>query len=167
MKHKTLLLLVMTSFIISATAQKEQKHNEPNTGYVITATEKGGRNWKDVKLVNVSTGEEIKSIYQSTQETEALNARTQKPVIKKSISPNSFTATYSIVEPKAGKKVVNLDEELNKVQSNNNVNTNVNVRSDVNAAIRRSVTIVGQPVQRAICQGKSRRASQAFGTASS
>ncbi|HLG38126.1 MAG TPA: T9SS type A sorting domain-containing protein [Chitinophagaceae bacterium] len=150
MKRQTLLLLVMTSFIIAANAQKKQKQNDPGTGYVITATEKGGRSWKEVKLVNVTTGEEIKSVYQSTQEIEALNARTLKPVVKKSISPNSFSGTYAIVEPKIRKKVVNLDEELNKVQNSNtntNVNVNVIVHNNVNTTIRRKIAAVGQPIQ--------------------
>jgi len=113
MKPKTLLLLVMTSFIIAAHAQKKQK---PTTGYAITAAEKGGRNWKEVKLVDVTTGEALQSIYQSTQETEALNARTKKPVVKKNPSGNNNTVT-TITEMPSRKRVVNLDDELNKVQS--------------------------------------------------
>jgi hypothetical protein len=137
----------MISCILAASAQKNQKQNEPNTGYVITAAEKGGRNWKEVKLVNVTTGEELKSIYQSTQETEALNARTQKPVAKKTIPANTYTATYKIVEPTPGKRTVNLDEELNKAQSNGNTGAGNMVRSSVSATTGRTVTIIGRPLQ--------------------
>ena len=99
---KTLLLLVMISFITGAFAQKRKKTEQPLTGYAITAVEKGGRSWKEVRFVNITTGEEIKSIYQSKQETEALNARTGNPVAKKDMN----------VAKAPVKKVVNLDQEL-------------------------------------------------------
>ncbi len=99
---KTLLLLVMISFITGAFAQKRKKSEQPLTGYAITAVEKGGRSWKEVRLVNITTGEEIKSIYQSKQETEALNARTGNLVVKKDMNGAKTPA----------KKVVNLDQEL-------------------------------------------------------
>jgi hypothetical protein len=154
MKSKTVLLLGMTMFILSVNAQKKQK---PVTGYAITAAEKGSRNWKEVKLVDVATGQEIQSIYKSSAETEALNARTKKPVVKKDPNLNSgvtrtgqtFTTTYTTTSANGGtgvtdatapavirKKIVNLDEELDKAQ-NNNVNTNINtqVRTRVNANV--------------------------------
>jgi Secretion system C-terminal sorting domain len=111
MKRKTLLLLVMTSFIIAANAQKKEK--APTTGYAITASEKGGRNWKEVRLVNINTGEEMKTIYKSTDEAQPLNARTKNPVVKK--DAKTSTATYTMVAPEPlRKKVVNLDDELDK-----------------------------------------------------
>ena len=85
MKRKTLLLLVMASFITAAHAQKKQ--SKSITGYAITAQQKGGKSWKEVRLVDITTGSELKSIYQSTQELQALNARTGKPVMKKEINP--------------------------------------------------------------------------------
>src|SRR6187455_2747769 len=99
---KTLLLLVMTSIITGAFAQKRKKAEQPLTGYAITAVEKGGRSWKEVRLVNITTGEEIRSIYQSKQEKEALNARTGNPVVKKDLN----------VAKAPVKKIVNLDQEL-------------------------------------------------------
>ena len=99
---KTLLLLVMISFITAAFAQKRKKTEQPLTGYAITAVEKGGRSWKEVRLVNITTGEEIRSIYQSKQEIEALNARTGNPVVKKDMN----------VAKAPVKKIVNLDQEL-------------------------------------------------------
>jgi hypothetical protein len=80
MKRKTLLLFVMTSFITFSYAQKKQ---QPVTGFAITAVEKGGKSWKEVRLVDIGTGEPIKDIYKSAQDLEALNARTGKPVVKK------------------------------------------------------------------------------------
>jgi len=105
---KTLLLLVMISFITVAFAQKRKKTEQPLTGYAITALEKGGRSWKEVRLVNITTGEEIKSIYQSKLETEALNARTGNPIVKKDATATKIPA----------KKVVNLDQELAAAQGN-------------------------------------------------
>jgi len=120
---KILLLLVMISFITVAMAQKRKKTEQPLTGYAITSVEKGGRSWKEVRLVNITTGEEIKSIYQSKQETEAFNARTGNPVVKK-----DMTVTKAPV-----KKVVNLDQELSTSQGNN-----VRVRT---------VVVNGSPIQ--------------------
>ncbi|TMI97111.1 MAG: T9SS type A sorting domain-containing protein [Bacteroidetes bacterium] len=99
---KTLLLLVMISFVTIVFAQKRKKAEQPLTGYAITAAEKGGRSWKEVRLVNITTGEEIRSIYQSKQEIEALNARTGNPIVKKDMT----------VAKAPVKKIVNLDQEL-------------------------------------------------------
>jgi len=140
----------MTSFIIAAQAQKKQK--QPLTGYAITAAEKGGRSWKEVKFVDIATGQELKSIYQSTKETEALNARTKKPVVKSDVSSNTSTtriitshdsqtpSVVSVAQP-ARKRVVNLDEELSKVQGNNNNNSNSNSNSNTNVNVKSYVTV--------------------------
>ncbi len=76
MKHKILLSLFVTSFIASANAQKI-------SAYAITASEKGQSGWAEVKLVDITTGEELKTIYRSTDAVEPLNARTKKPAVKK------------------------------------------------------------------------------------
>ena len=141
MKSKTLLLIVMTSFIIGANAQKKEKQI---TGYAITAVDKGGRNWKEVRLVDIGTGQEVKSVYQSSAETEALNARTGKPVVKKEIDGYGLgkgvgTTTLFATQLPEKKKVVNLDEELNKV--NGNINKNIDVK------IRRTVVVMNQKIQ--------------------
>ena len=119
---KTLLLLVMISFITGAFAQKRKKAEQPLTGYAITAVEKGGRSWKEVRLVNITTGEEIKSIYQSKQETEALNARTGNPVVKKDMN----------IAKAPAKKVVNLDQELAVANGSNVRVKKVIVSNNVN-----------------------------------
>ena len=106
---KALLLLVMISFITVASAQKRKKAEQPLTGYAITAIEKGGRSWKEVRHINITTGEEIKSIYQSKLETEAFNARTGNPVTKKDVIATKAAPV---------KKVVNLDQELAAAQGN-------------------------------------------------
>lgn len=107
---KILLLLVMISCITVAFSQKRKKSDQPLTGYAITAVEKGGRSWKEVRLVNITTGEEMKSIYQSKNEVEAFNARTGSPVAKKDVSATKIAPQ---------KKVVNLDNELASVNGGN------------------------------------------------
>jgi len=132
MKRKILLFLVMTSLITSLHAQKKSsKEQQKLTGYAITANEKGGRSWKEVRMVDVSTGEELKSIYRSDQDMTAFNARTGQPVQKKEINLNKSSASmvWKIVPDASSKevkneidqkiattlpkKVVNLDDELN------------------------------------------------------
>ena len=109
MKRTTLLLLVMVSIITTTQAQKKQQKSI--SGFAITSQEKGGRSWKEVRLVNISTGVELKSIYQSTKEVEALNARTGKAVVKKSPTLTEKAVTV--------RRIVNLDMELDKAQGNN------------------------------------------------
>jgi hypothetical protein len=103
----------MISLITVAFAQKRKKTEQPLTGYSITAVEKGGRSWKEVRLVNMSTGEEMKSIYQSSQEIQAFNARTGDPIVKKDL----------LVQKVPVKKIVNLDQELASAQGNVRVKT--------------------------------------------
>src|SRR5258705_10961140 len=119
MKQKILLLLVMTLFLTYVQAQKAKKKEQNSTGYAITAAEKGGRSWKEVRLVDISTGEVVNSIYDSKQEAEALNARTGKAVVKKDINPMGTTGTVTI------RKVVNLDQELASTNNNNTLRKTV------------------------------------------
>src|SRR5687767_1935763 len=104
MKRKILLLLVMTSSMSFLYSQKTQKIQ----GFAITAAEKGQNNWKEVRLMDISSGEELKSIYKSSQEIEILNARTGKPIVKKDLSSNYVSI----------KKVVNLDQVLAQERNN-------------------------------------------------
>ena len=119
---KSLLLLVMISVITGASAQKRKKAEQPLTGYAITAVEKGGRSWKEVRLVNITTGEEMRSVYQSKQETEVLNARTGNPVTKKDMT----------VAKAPVKKIVNLDQELAAANGSNVRVKTVVVHNNVN-----------------------------------
>jgi len=98
----------MSSIITVGFSQKRKKSEQPLTGYAITAVEKGGRSWKEVRLVNITTGEEVKSIYTSKQEVEAYNARTGNPIVKKDVTAPKV----------AEKKVVNLDNELATANGN-------------------------------------------------
>lgn len=86
---RILLLLAVTVITTSILAQKTQK----NTAYAITGLEKGRAGWTEVRLVDLATGEAIKSIYESSQEIEILNARTGKPVRKQEAKYASNTTT--------------------------------------------------------------------------
>src|SRR5829696_8039120 len=85
MKRKILLSFLLASFICSVHAQKKQK---PIVAYAITAVQKGQSNWSEVRLIDVSTGEEVKTIYESSQDIERFNARTGKPIVKKDVLNN-------------------------------------------------------------------------------
>ena len=100
---KQTLLLLVASFSLASISQAQKKPSAL-TGYAITAVEKGGKSWKEVRQVNIETGEAMKTIYSNADGMEALNARTGKPVqVKK-----AATAEKKITV----KKVVNLDDEL-------------------------------------------------------
>jgi hypothetical protein len=86
MKQKILLTFVICCFITAAYAQKNQK----TTAYAITGIQKGQNNWSEVRLVDITTGEEVKTIFQSSQQAELLNARTGKPVVKKDYVRNEL-----------------------------------------------------------------------------
>src|ERR1044071_6944883 len=134
---KILLLTVMIVFITSAQAQKNKKSSNPTTGYAITAVDKGGRSWKEVRLIDFTTGSMVKSIYESKQEVEALNARTGNAAIKKDI-PAAKTVTVLPSAQVIQKKVVNLDEELDKTNANN-------VRPQINRIIIRQSIDINKP----------------------
>ena len=118
MKQRLLLLFVMTAFITNLQAQKNNKAAKTTTGYAITAVEKGGKSWREVRLVDVTNGSIVKSIYDSKQETEALNARTGKAVVKKDLPDNKILKT-TLTAPSADKRIINLDQELDKAAGNN------------------------------------------------
>src|SRR6185369_6802653 len=115
MKRITLLLLAAFFIFNFSQAQKTKQIS----GFAITAGEKGQSGWKEVRLVDIATGAELKSVYQSKQEVEILNARTGKPVVKKD---GNISAAAPLTKAVPVKKVVNLDDELRK-----DINTNVNV----------------------------------------
>lgn len=107
MERKTLLLFVMT--IVVTGLQAQQSRNQI-TGYAITSEIKGRTGWKEVRLVNLNTGEEVKSIYKNKQEVDILNARTGKPVVKKDISA---TASKAMQAPPSTKQVYSIDANGN------------------------------------------------------
>src|SRR5258705_10075732 len=118
MKQRTLLLFVMTAVITILQAQENRKASKTTTGYAITAVAKGGKSWKEVRLIDIITGSIVKSIYDSKQETEALNARTGKAIVKKDLATNKTTMT-TLTDLSSAKKIVNLDQELNNATGNN------------------------------------------------
>jgi len=133
MKQRILLPLVMILFITALQAQK--KEQQKVTGYAITAMDKGGRSWKEVRLVDLSTGADLKTIYNSSNDVEVLNARTGKPVVKKDGLPAKTITTTGVQ-----KKIVNLDAELADkkdkeviyYKKDNNV---VRLKTDVNGQV--------------------------------
>ena len=130
MKQKILLFSVMVVSITTLQAQKNDKASKTTTGYAITAIEKGGRSWREVRQIDVTTGADVKIIYDSKQEAEALNARTGKPVAKIQPAGSDKTTSYSVISVTPAtssatpqKRVVNLDEELIALQHRNHVYT--------------------------------------------
>jgi hypothetical protein len=84
MRLRLLLTLAGSFLLLTAQAQKTKK----STAFAITGTEKGNSNWSEVRLVNISNGEELQSVYKPSQEPSILNARTGKPVVKKDGTTN-------------------------------------------------------------------------------
>lgn len=82
MKQKLLLTLFITSINFAVSAQKASV-------YAITGSQKGQSNWSEVRLIDIASGEELKTVYKNSEETQILNARTGKPVAKKEIK-NDF-----------------------------------------------------------------------------
>lgn len=79
MKYRILLTTITLFSIIAATAQKAARQ-----AYAITAATKGSFVWTEVKLLDLSNGEEVQSIYNNTQnEFTVTNARTGKAVAVK------------------------------------------------------------------------------------
>ena len=107
MKRKLLPLLAATLFTSLSFAQKTEKAKSI-IGYAITAPQKGQTSWKEVRLVDISTGEELRPVYRSADQVEILNARTGKPVVKKESNASNASA----------RKVVNLDDELERKDAN-------------------------------------------------
>jgi hypothetical protein len=75
---RTILLLSAVCCVSVVQAQSK--------AYAITGTQKGSSNWCEVRLVDVSSGEELKTIYKNAQEVEKLNARTGKPIVAKDLT---------------------------------------------------------------------------------
>ncbi|MDB5251485.1 MAG: C-terminal target protein [Flaviaesturariibacter sp.] len=76
MKQKILLLAIMAPLFATVFAQKKTA----STAYAITGGEKGASDWTEVRLVDVNSGAEVKTIYQNAQTVRVLNARTGKDV---------------------------------------------------------------------------------------
>lgn len=62
MRHKTLLTSCVVFIAIAATAQKKQ-----TLAFAITSAEKGSYQWTDVKLVDINTGQLVRTVFDSKQ----------------------------------------------------------------------------------------------------
>ncbi len=62
MKHKFLLTSFAVLFVVAATAQKKQ-----SLAFAITSAEKGTYQWADVKLVDVTSGELVRTVFDNKQ----------------------------------------------------------------------------------------------------
>ncbi len=82
MFKKILLLSAMTCLIAMVQAQSNQS-KKSTTAYAITSPQKGQGGWKEIRLIDLTTGAELQTIYKSGQEMEILNARTGKAVQKR------------------------------------------------------------------------------------
>lgn len=121
MNKNFLLLVVITLFVTTLQAQS----NKPVTAYAITASEKGQGSWKEVRLVDVKTGQEIQPVFTSGQELEILNARTGKPVQKKDAvaeskqEQNNQRQVYTISADKKLEKITN-EADIEKLKAAGN-----------------------------------------------
>ncbi len=88
MKRKILLSFLCCSLAATATAQKK------NTAFAITGPQKGQNGWSEVRLVDLTSGNEVESIYSKTRNLELLNARTGKPIVKKESEPQVIKTRY-------------------------------------------------------------------------
>ena len=109
MKLRFLLLLGALPLAAGLQAQKSKKSKTKNTtGFAITAAEMGGRGWKEVRMVDLQSGEVLKQAFDSKQEIEPRNARTGKTISK--AEPAGETRVMTTSSP--ARKIVNLDQEL-------------------------------------------------------
>lgn len=101
---KTILLLAACVCISTALNAQSKKSS---TAFAITSPQKGGGGWKDVKLVDLTTGAELQTVFRSGQDIEILNPRTGKPVVKKD---EALAADQSAHQP----------EQIVVIDANNN-----------------------------------------------
>src|SRR5688572_14566637 len=75
MVRRSLLTMTMLALVVAATAQ-----NSSGKAYAITGGQKGQSNWTEVRLIDLTTGAELQTIYSSSQTPQVFNARTGKPI---------------------------------------------------------------------------------------
>ena len=100
---QTLLLVAVTAFVSVIHAQKKI------SAYAITGAQKGQSGWNEVRLIDITTGEEMQSIYKNGKDVEILNARTGKPVRKTETDNFQNAQAFKVRE-------LNEVKELKKVQ---------------------------------------------------
>lgn len=115
---RILLFVTVTAMVTGAQAQKRNKTVPATNGFAITASEKGGRGWKEVRQIDAATGETLNTIYDRRQAAEPLNARTGKAIVKKEQPAEKRTMTIytndgnKVNVSTVNRKVVNLDQEV-------------------------------------------------------
>ena len=75
MVRRSLLTITMLSLVVAVAAQSSSRQ-----AYAITSGQKGQFNWSEVRLIDLSTGTEIQSIYTGNQQPQILHARTGKAI---------------------------------------------------------------------------------------
>ena len=113
MKQKLLLTLFIPLLTLAVNAQK-------SSVYAITGSQKGQNNWTEVRLIDITSGEELKTVFKNSDETQPLNARTGKPVVKKEMKPENLLAAR-----------ITPDGNVT-ISSDNNGRTIIRVKTDVN-----------------------------------
>jgi hypothetical protein len=76
---KRYLLLFASAACVSTLYAQDSKKL---TAYAITGIQKGSSAWTEVRLVDITTGDEMQAVYKSANQIEALNARTGKAIKK-------------------------------------------------------------------------------------
>lgn len=109
MKYKTLLSCVMSFVTLSLAAQQKI------SGYAITGPNKGERGWKQVRMVDMKSGAEMKAVYTPSEETEILDYRTGKAVQKK----DPAQGTAKIITTTNGNTQYYTVSDLEKMAPNN------------------------------------------------
>src|SRR5687767_9130989 len=104
MKQKFLLFLLASFIVCGVSAQKNKKV----TAYAITANEKGATHWSEVRLVDITTGDEVESVYSPDQKPQILNARTGK-VIEKKTADVTTTGSATTTSPLQYRVTKNID----------------------------------------------------------
>lgn len=138
-----LLLLAITALASFTYAQKKQTEKKP-TAYAITGVQKGQSGWTEVRLVDLSTGEEIQTIYQNGKDVQIFNARTGKPIEKKDLTnTESLKGQTFVVTEKRQVENLKVPTVVAPVNTDATVDVNVKynhaVKTDVNSNIRTNV----------------------------
>jgi hypothetical protein len=144
---KQILLLVAFTAFASLTYAQNKKVQKQTTAYAITSPQKGQSGWTEVRLVDVETGQELKSVYKPTNEVEILNARTGKPIVKKDVNTlaNNAKTTLVVDAPKdvTVKKFGAKDKlELDQKTFEASVKTSANGNGNTNLATTPKVAVV-------------------------
>lgn len=84
---RTLLFTLSLTLLSFVQAQKQK-----GAAYAITSVEKGASKWTEVRLVDLASGEELQTVYQSATDAEIMNARSGKPVARQEGEPRKTTS---------------------------------------------------------------------------